>query len=348
MIIIDKYFKLCDENKLINNNIISKYNKPKISIITPVYNQETKIKRYLRSIQYQLFKEIEIIIIDDKSTDNSVKIIEDEKLVDKRIILLKNFKRKGSLISKNIGVYKSRSEYILFVDPDDLLSQDILSYLYNLSKEKKYDFIRFHLYTGNGGLNIPGISYYLKNEKIYKPNLFYFLYLGFGKLFQLDFYLTNKIIKRKLLIIVLNTINKYFLEQNMIDCEDGMINFMLYKLSNSYYFTKKIGYYYIVNNSSITFSLSNFSKRLKSNFIYVKYLFENTKNNNIEKKFVDFVFSDIFSNHPDIINLLRNLTYDYKFYLSIINEYLKNDFISLRTKNQLNLFKNIIRKKYYL
>lgn len=61
----------------------------------------------------------------------------------------------------------------------------------------------------------------------------------------------------------------------------------------------------------------------------------------------NFVFSDIFSNHPDIINLIRNLTYDSKFYLCIINEYLKNDFIPLRTKNIINLLKNIIMRKNY-
>ena len=99
----------------------------------------------------------------------------------------------------------------------------------------------------------------------------------------------------------MNNINEYYLKQFMIDCEDGLVNFMLYKLSESFVFIKNIGYYYIVTNESITFNKENFQKRLRSNFLYLKYLYENTKNNNIEKKMAVFVFSDIFRNHPDMI-----------------------------------------------
>ena len=75
----------------------------------------------------------------------------------------------------------------------------------------------------------------------------------------------------------------------MIDCEDGLINFMLYKLCNSLFFTRKIGYYYIKTESSIT-NDSGFKKRLKSNFLYLKFIFESKKNNNIEKTIAYFIF----------------------------------------------------------
>ena len=65
----------------------------------------------------------------------------------------------------------------------------------------------------------------------------------------------------------------------MIDCEDGLVNFMLYKLSDSLYFTRKIGYYYIISKESITHASSDFKKRLKSNFLYFRYIFQSTKNN---------------------------------------------------------------------
>ena len=75
----------------------------------------------------------------------------------------------------------------------------------------------------------------------------------------------------------------------MIDCEDGLINFMLYKVSNSLFFTKKIGYYYIKQNASITKS-QNFISRIRSNFLYLYYLFMYTKNNKFEKRFTNFYF----------------------------------------------------------
>ena len=194
--------------------------------------------------------------------------------------MIKNEKRKGTLISKNIGVGKSIGEYLLFVDPDDILSENILNHIYTLAKENNFDLIRFNIYTGKGGLNIPEISYYLKSKTIFKSDIYFYLFYGFGKLFQLDFYITNKLIKRNLFIIALNSINKYYLNQFMIDCEDGLISFMLHKVSKSFFFINKIGYYYILSNQSITNNCSNFRKRLKSNFLYLKYLFENTKNNN--------------------------------------------------------------------
>ena len=154
MIKIEEYLRICNKTNLMNKRVFKKIEKPKISIITPVYNKENSILRYLRSIQNQLFDSIEIIIIDDKSIDNSIKIIEEVKEEDKRIILIKNSKRKGTLINKNIGAFISNGEYLMFVYPDDLLSEDILNYLYNLFKEKNYDLIRFHLYTGDKNLNL--------------------------------------------------------------------------------------------------------------------------------------------------------------------------------------------------
>ena len=185
MLKIEEYFKFCNKKDLINKKIFKKRKVPKISIITPVYNKEYTINRYLNSIQNQSFEDFEIILIDDKSTDKSLKKIEEAEKIDERIILIKNEKRKGTLISKNIGVGKSIGEYLLFVDPDDILSENILYYIYTLAKENNIDLIRFNIYTGKGGLNIPEISYYLKSKIIFKSDIYYYLFYGFGKLFQL-------------------------------------------------------------------------------------------------------------------------------------------------------------------
>ena len=351
MIKIEKYFRICNKTGLINKRVFKKVDKPKISIITPVYNKEGTIKRYLRSIQNQYFDQIEIILVDDKSTDNSVRIIEGIKEEDQRIILLKNNKRKGTLINRNIGVFKSRGEYLMFVDPDDLISDDILNHLFNLAIDNNFNLIRFHLYTGDENLNLPYISNYLKKISLYKENIHLSLFYGFGKLFQLDFYLINKLIKRNLFISALNSINRYYLSQFMIDCEDGLINFMLYKLSESFSFTKKIGYYYIVTKQSITHDSTDFKIRLRSNFLYFKYLYENTKNNNIEKKMADYVLNDVFNRYSDvIINLFKILPYNLEFYLNIINKYLESEFISLKTKLILRKMKNAIQgnKQFYI
>ena len=132
MIKLEEYFQLCTENILINKNGFKKVDEPKISIITPIYNKGKTVTRYLRSIQNQPFEDLEIIFIDDRSTDNTLKIIEELQEQDERIILIKNKKRQGTLRSRKIGVYKSKGEFLLFVDPDDMIEFRINTWLQTL------------------------------------------------------------------------------------------------------------------------------------------------------------------------------------------------------------------------
>ena len=296
----------------------------------------------MKSIKNQFFDEIEIIFIDDKSQDKSVEIIKSFQKEDKRIILIQNKKQKGTLISRNQGVLKSKGEYLMFVDPDDILSSDILKYVYNIAKKLNYEFIRFNLYKGNNIIDLEKIVNSLKEGPFYKPLLNLFLYYLNRNHKLIDFYITNKLIKRNLFIKALININKFFLNQFMIDCEDGLINFMLYKISNSLFFTKKIGYYYIRQNTSITRS-QNFITRIRSNFLYLYYLLLNTKNNKFEKTYPNDYFLFIYRLHNnEIIKIFDNRINDEKFYLEVIKQYLDCDFISLKAKKILNMLKSKI------
>ena len=87
-----------------------------------------------------------------------------------------------------------------------------------------------------------------------------------------------------------------------------------------------------------------FDNFFKDSTLYNK-VFENTKNNNIEKKMILFVFSDILSNHPDIFNIFSKLTRDSNFYLNVINKYLTSEFIPLKTKKVLKKMVKSIRRK---
>ena len=104
-----------------NKEDFVKREKPKISLIMTIFNQEHFIKYIYSTIQKQIFKEIELIIIDDASTDNSTKIVKNLMKNDKRIIYIKNKVNKGAFYSRNKGVLFSKGEYILVIDPDDLL-----------------------------------------------------------------------------------------------------------------------------------------------------------------------------------------------------------------------------------
>ena len=94
----EKYYKICDDGILLGNITKFKNNKkPKISIISSIYNKKNDILRFLRSIQNQKFEQIEIILIDDFSQDNTINVIENLQKEDERIRLLNNRKNKGTL-----------------------------------------------------------------------------------------------------------------------------------------------------------------------------------------------------------------------------------------------------------
>jgi glycosyltransferase involved in cell wall biosynthesis len=126
-------------------NIIKKYNysfKPKVSVIIPIFNVEDYIIECLDSISNQTLKEIEIICVNDGSTDNSLSIIEEYSKNDNRIIIINQINR-GLSEARNTGVKYSNGEYIYFIDSDDYLDQNALLELYNQGKKDDLDIIYF-------------------------------------------------------------------------------------------------------------------------------------------------------------------------------------------------------------
>ena len=324
-----------------NKKKFKKVQKPKISIISAVYNRGQYILRFIRSIQNQFFNDIEIIFVDDFSNDNTSNIIKKCQKEDERIILIKHKKNKGTLISRNNGALKSTGEYLIFPDPDDLLASDILNYSYFQAKNKNYDMIKYNLYSGDK-YNILKIIKNIKIQEVYQERLSSYIFYGNGHLQQTDYCIINKFIKRDIFIKSLNYIDKYFLNQNMIVYEDGLINFMLYKFSQSLYHAKKIGYYYIQNQQSITNNfLKDRERTIKNCFLYLKYIFEYTKNNQYEKNMAFCIYHNILIEISNI-NIFKYLTREYGFYYNIIDNYLKNEYISSKDKIQLtNILKYI-------
>lgn len=107
-----------------------------ISIIVPVYNVENYIDECIHSIINQSYENIEVILVDDGSTDNSGSLCEKFSLIDSRIVTL--HKENGGLSdARNYGITHSNGEYIMFVDSDDVIDKDIVKVLYNLTQKDK-------------------------------------------------------------------------------------------------------------------------------------------------------------------------------------------------------------------
>ena len=109
---------------------------PLISVIIPAYNVEKYIRKCITSVVEQTYKNIEIVVVNDGSSDGTLKIIEDVSQSDNRILIV-NKHNSGVSDSRNIGIKKSKGEYIIFVDGDDYLAPDFVEYMYSLAAETK-------------------------------------------------------------------------------------------------------------------------------------------------------------------------------------------------------------------
>lgn len=114
----------------------------KISVIVPVYNAEKYLNKCLTSLVNQTEKDLEIIVINDGSTDSSLSIIEDFRTSNKGKMIVVDTKNGGAGSARNKGLSLANGEFIKFVDADDYLSLDILEKMYTVAKDTNVKLVR--------------------------------------------------------------------------------------------------------------------------------------------------------------------------------------------------------------
>ena len=138
----------------------------KISVIVPVYNTEDYLEKCIRSIMNQTYKNLEIITINDGSTDNSLSILEYLKKEDDRIIII-NQENMGVSKARNKGLDYATGEFIGFVDSDDFLEEDMYDIMIKHLIEENADLCRIKAFIYNREGGIEEIS---NDRKIYTYN----------------------------------------------------------------------------------------------------------------------------------------------------------------------------------
>lgn len=117
---------------------------PKVSIIIPVYNMEKYLRQAMDSVVNQTLKDIEIICIDDCSTDNSLMILKEYAEKDNRIILIEQRINQGQGAARNMALDMAQGDYIMCLDPDDWLELDACEIAYNQISKNGNDFVIFN------------------------------------------------------------------------------------------------------------------------------------------------------------------------------------------------------------
>ena len=136
----------------------------------PVHNQEKFIEKIYTCIEQQSLKDIEMIFVDDFSTDNFSQVIKELIKIDKRIVYIKNEENKGAFYSRNKGVLNAKGEYILLVDIDDYLLNDILLKRYETAKLYNLDIVHFYVIAGDFKKNDFWKVFKYKNDIIRNNN----------------------------------------------------------------------------------------------------------------------------------------------------------------------------------
>ncbi|SHI08436.1 glycosyltransferase family 2 protein [Clostridium grantii] len=142
----------------------------KVSIVIPIYNAEKTLDKCIKSIINQSFRDLELILINDGSNDNSLKICEKYSNKDVRIVVI-NKKNEGCIAARMEGVQASTAEYVMFVDADDWVNREIVEILYKESIENCTDITVCNMYKvlGNRALiKRKNKSMYFSKDKIYR------------------------------------------------------------------------------------------------------------------------------------------------------------------------------------
>ncbi len=306
----------------------------KVSIIVPVYNVEKYLEKCLDSLVNQTFKDIEIIIVNDGSTDNCKKIIDKYYAKYNNLIKVINQENKGLGAARNTGLKSATSDYIIFVDSDDYVEPNMAYEMYNKILQEQADFVIC-------GFNVINEHYDLISKTF--PNKYetynFNTQMIFGNLCA-----WNKIIKKSLLDDDLNF-------RNNVWYEDIDFSFKLFLKSKKMCILHKNLYNYLLRQGSIMNS-NNLRKNLDLIDAFNEIINYAKQNNCFNKYYDEIEFLVI--DHLYISCIVRILTNnnsnknEKKELLNIIFEYINNNFKNYSKNKYIKLLSLNRKLIFYL
>ena len=318
-----------------------KCNEPKISLIVPIYNFQCNIINFYLSIYNQSLTDIEIIFINNNSSETApIKLIKSLMSKDSRITYITNDNKLPDFSPKKKGILSAKGEYILIIEPDDLLLNNILEKSYSIAKKNDIDILQYYIMVGTYKNNRLWKNIKCNNGIINSPKIekFFFNCRYFN--------LLDKLIKREIFIDSFKDMTDIYDKDDFYEIsDDDLAFFSLAKKAKSYGFFEQVGYFYNLYSTSSTGHFYFFKMNQKWNDIFLKlfktlkYFFEKTKNNRIEKRWTFKFFLDkIYAYRSKLIYLDKN----FEFFKNIIDNLLRCNLINKNEKEKLNKFKKMV------
>ena len=318
--------------------------QPQVSIIVPVYNVQNYIERCLNSLVNQTFKDIEIITINDGSTDKSLELLNKYAKEDIRVSVI-DLGDEGVSYCRNLGIEKANGKYIMFVDSDDWIDSNMVEVMYKKAEENNLDLVmcsyirEFKDRSKEKIFNLPKEIIYKENEvknellrklvgpikeELSNPELLDALGTVWGKLYRVDILKENKL--------------KFVDLKEIGSAEDTLFNIFTFNYLKKVMFLNKPMYHYWRDNpKSVT---SQYNPKLKEQRkVFFKYISDFIKENNFEQVFEEALNNRICTsvlglgliecsknNKISGINKIKNIK-------KIINEeYIRNAYKNLELK----------------
>lgn len=298
-------------------------NKIKVSLIIPVYNVESYLCKCLKSAITQTLKDIEIIVVNDGSTDSSGTIIKSFLDIDKRIVLID--KENGGLSSaRNMGIKVAHGEFIAFLDSDDSIEPTFLEKMYCYAKETNSDIVMCNyskVIEKNGHIisgyrNIKNNTVFSSEEAVHKIILD----------LSIQNYAWDKIYKRNLFIEhnIFYPVGMYY--------EDMPTTFRLFFYANQVAYLNEYLYNYLQRENSITksFNEKHIEDVLKALYLMKEFMLDNGIYLKYSKEYRFFCNKNLVIFTHNIIMKYRADKYTLKEaikYLSTRISILKNDIV---------------------
>ncbi len=330
----------------------------KISVIIPVYNVEKYIRKCIDSVIHQTYENIEIILIDDGSTDDSGKICDEYARMDSRILVIHQENR-GIGYVRNIGLDCATGSYIAFIDSDDYVEKEMLLKLYNGLKKYNSDIAICSVWRiENNGVKSLWINNFTESAVFTDSYLFYlFLQKKFGlmlwnKLFDVRFFsnirFANKITAEDLEVLIrifyeaksvvyINEPLYYYLKrpESLTETSKKKVDNKL----NDYFESQKFMFDFLktYKNDALKYFVNNYIEELLG--IYQMIIFNNNFNNLKEK------VQNEFDKNYDLFKKYNTLKFGKKLKFQLLVKYKYIYFIILLYERNLKIIEKNIRHK---
>ena len=252
---------------------------PKISVVIPVYNAKKYIKRTIRSAQNQNMTELEIVLVNDLSKDNSLQKIQELAKEDQRIKIINNDKNMGTLYSRCIGAMLSKGKYIMPLDNDDMfLNNDVFDVVYDDIEKSEIEIMNFRaisLWYLSDFFDKKHLSIWRSHRSnyiMYQPKL--------GIYGHKRCNLWTQCIKAEVYRNAINAYGEERMKNYVNSFEDCIMTNIIYQIANSAKLLLKIGILHIDRMSSSSHGENKFNKAkfrmfyLESQYEFSKYATE--------------------------------------------------------------------------